>query len=148
MSKKSYTIRKKISILAANQGKTVNLYQQAFMDHYRHPRNRGKLDNADFKSVLHNPSCGDSIVMQGFIQDNILTKVLFEGSGCVISQATASLLTELVVGKSTGDIAVLDKDFLYSQLGIDLGPVRLKCALLPLHALQEGIAQYDVTNHG
>jgi nitrogen fixation NifU-like protein len=109
------------------------------MDHYRCPRNRGTLDNADFKSGLYNPSCGDKVAMEGYIQENVLTKVVFEGTGCVISQATASLLTELVIGKSLDDIKTLNKDFIQDQLGIELGPIRIKCALLPLQALQEGI---------
>ncbi len=120
----------------------MDLYQQTLMDHYRYPRNRGTLDNADFKSGLYNPSCGDKVAMEGCVQERILTKAVFEGNGCVISQATASLLTEALVGKSIEDIVALDNQFLHTMLGTELGPIRFKCALLPLQALQEGIAQY------
>jgi len=120
----------------------MDLYQQTLMDHYRYPRNRGTLDNADFKSGLYNPSCGDKVAMEGCVQEGILIKVAFEGTGCVISQATASLLTEFVLGKSLEDIVGLDNEFLQTMLGIELGPIRFKCALLPLQALQEGIARY------
>jgi nitrogen fixation NifU-like protein len=118
----------------------MDLYQQTLMDHYRHPRNRGTLDNADFKSGLYNPSCGDKVSLEGCIQEGVLTAIAFEATGCVISLATASLLTELVIGKSVEDIAALNKEFLQTVIGIELGPIRLKCALLPLQALQEGIA--------
>jgi nitrogen fixation NifU-like protein len=120
----------------------MDLYQQTLMDHYRYPRNRGTLDNADFKSGLYNPSCGDKVSMEGCVQEGILTKVVFEGTGCVISQATASLLTEVLVGKSIQDIAALDNEFLHTILGMELGPIRFKCALLPLQALQEGLATF------
>lgn len=120
----------------------MDLYHQTLMDHYRYPRNRGTLDSADFKSGLYNPSCGDKIAMEGCIQERVLIKIAFEGIGCVISQATASLLTELVLGKSVEDIAALNKEFLQAVLGIELGPIRLKCALLPLQALQEGVASH------
>jgi len=120
----------------------MDLYQQTLMDHYRYPRNRGTLENPDFKSGLYNPSCGDKIAMEGCIHENLLIKVAFEGTGCVISQAAASMLTELVLGTSIEDIAAFNKELLCTTLGIELGPIRLKCALLPLQALQEGIAGY------
>jgi len=120
----------------------MDFYQQTLMDHYRYPRNRGTLEGADFKSGLYNPSCGDKVSMEGCVQDGVLIKVMFEGTGCVISQATASLLTELVLGKSIEDIVALDNEFLHTILGMELGPIRFKCALLPLQALQEGVARY------
>ena len=120
----------------------MDLYQQTLMDHYRYPRNRCTLDRADFKSGLYNPSCGDKIAIEGCIEDGVLIKIAFEGSGCVISQAAASLLTELVCNKLIEDIGALNKEFLPAALGIELGPIRLKCALLPLQALQEGIATF------
>jgi nitrogen fixation NifU-like protein len=125
----------------------MDLYQQTLMDHYRYPRNRGTLDKADFKSGVYNPSCGDKVAMEGCIQERVLIKIAFEGTGCVISQATASLLTELVINKSIDDIAALNKEFLQTVLGIELGPIRLKCALLPLQALQEGVAAFIKSNY-
>ena len=121
----------------------LNLYQEALMDHYRHPRNRGQLARPDFKSGQFNPSCGDKVSFQGSIEGQKLTNLAFEGSGCVISLATASILTEQVKNRSLADILNLDKDFILGMIGIDLGPTRLKCALLPLEALKTGIKNYQ-----
>ena len=116
-----------------------NLYQEILMDHYRHPRNRGHLANPDFTSQSHNPSCGDSVQFDGIVNDGRLSQLAFEGKGCVISQAMASILTEKLVGKLISEIDALDKDYVVGILGMQLGPTRLKCALLPLQAIQEGI---------
>lgn len=120
----------------------MNLYQDVLIDHYRNPRNRGVLDHADFKSGENNPSCGDSVSMYGRVEDGILIAIGFEGFGCVISQAAASLLTEQVVGKSVQDIMKLDAAFMRALVGIELGPTRVRCALLALEALQRGIKEY------
>lgn len=122
----------------------MNIYQERLMDHYRNPRNRGfKLPQAaDFTTGQYNPSCGDSIALQGIINDQILTHLVFEGAGCVISQATASLLTEYAIGQRLDTLKTLDVDALLAMLAIPLGPTRLKCALLALHALQGGIETY------
>lgn len=80
------------------------------MDHYRNPRNRGILPGADFTTGQYNPSCGDSIALQGKVLNGILIHLMFEGSGCVISQASASLLTEYSVGKAVEELANFDTD--------------------------------------
>lgn len=129
-------------LLSQLEKEIMDLYQQTLMDHYRYPRNRGTLESADFKSGLYNPSCGDKVSMEGCVQEGVLIQVAFEGTGCVISQATASLLTEVLVGKSIKDIVALDNEFLHTILGMELGPIRFKCALLPLQALQEGLATF------
>lgn len=116
-----------------------NLYQEILMDHYRHPRNRGSLANPDFSSASHNPSCGDSVQFEGRVQDGMVTALAFEGKGCVISQAMASMLTEKLMGKTVSEILALDKEYVIGILGMQLGPTRLKCALLPLQALHEGL---------
>jgi nitrogen fixation protein NifU and related proteins len=118
-----------------------NLYQEILMDHYRHPRNRVILESPDFSSMSHNPSCGDSVQFEGMINDGCITKLAFQGTGCVISQAMASILSEKLVGKSMSEIQALDKDYVLGILGMQLGPTRLKCAMLPVLALQEGINQ-------
>jgi len=118
-----------------------NLYQDILMDHYHHPRNRGRLASPDFSSMSHNPSCGDSVQFEGRIQDGAVIELAFEGSGCVISQAMASMLTEKLVGKAGGEILALDKEYVIGILGMELGPTRLKCALLPLQALQSAFAK-------
>jgi len=118
------------------------LYQQALLDHYKNPRNYGELKNPDFVSGKYNPSCGDRVDIQAKVQDGILIDVAFTGTGCVISLAAASLLLELVKGKLLTEIQALTADDIKKLIGISLGPVRLKCALLPLYALQEGITSY------
>ena len=120
----------------------MNLYHQEIMDHYRYPRNRGAVAGATFSSQEYNPSCGDRVQFQGIVHKGAITHIGFTGHGCVISQSTASMLTELVLNKSIKDVLVLDKDAILTMLGITLGPTRLKCALLPLQALQEGLKNY------
>ena len=121
----------------------MDLYQQTVMDHYRNPRNRGAIACPDFISDLHNPSCGDSIAIQGTISLGRLAEVAFYGSGCVISQAAASLLTTTCKGKQINEIKAVDKNTMLELLGIELGPTRLKCALLALDALHQGINNYQ-----
>ncbi|MCX5925151.1 MAG: iron-sulfur cluster assembly scaffold protein [Candidatus Dependentiae bacterium] len=119
------------------------MYQALLHDHYQYPRNKGELVTADFTSYQHNPSCGDLITFQGTVSDSgLLLQVAFNGTGCVISQATASLLSEKAVGMPIGQIQLLDKNMVLQLIGMELGPTRLKCALLPLDALQQGIAEY------
>ena len=125
----------------------MNLYSQRLMDHYRHKRNYGTLQEADFSSGKFNPSCGDSICFEGAINKSTITALAFEGKGCVISQATASLLSEHCKNKSIDAVLCLDSSFILTLLGIPLGPTRLTCALLPLQALQEGLTNYTKDNH-
>lgn len=120
----------------------MSLYQDILIDHYRYPRNRGKIEHPDITSGEDNPSCGDSVSIYGRVQDGILSDVRFEGKGCVISQAAASLLTEAVKGKQLSEIAQLDAPSMRNLVGIELGPTRVRCALLALEALQRGIQEY------
>lgn len=120
----------------------MNLYQEELMDHYRNPRHRGVLPSPDFSSAEHNPSCGDSASFQGSVSEGLITAIAFEGKGCVISQGAASMLAHFCFQKSMTEIAALDKEFMMTLIGIPLGPTRLKCALLPLQALQQGIHEY------
>ena len=120
----------------------MNLYQEIIMDHYRNPRHHGTLTPHDFYAERRNSSCGDEVTFTGVIKDNVLVDVAFKGKGCVISQATASLLSERVVGMPLDDILGLDNDALLGMLGMQLGPIRMLCALLSLAALQSGIGEY------
>jgi nitrogen fixation NifU-like protein len=120
----------------------LNFYQEILMDHYRNPRNNGVIDGADFSAEQRNSSCGDEVLCTGVIADNMLGSVLFKGKGCVISQATASLLSEYAQNKSLDALLDLDKDDIIAMIGMPLGPVRLQCGLLPLVALQNGIRNY------
>lgn len=120
----------------------MNLYQEILLDHFKHPRNRGVLAHADFSSGQHNPSCGDSVSIQATVHDGKIADIVFEGKGCVISLAAASLLTEAVKGKLLSEIAQYDAEFMQQLIGMQLGPNRLQCAMLPLQALQVGIRDY------
>lgn len=117
----------------------MKLYQELLMDHYQNPRNKGRLENPDFSTVEYNPSCGDSVAFEGHIKNNCLTAVAFTGKGCVISQATASLLSEWAKNKTLDEIIKLTADDLQAMIGMQLGPMRLRCALLPLQVLQQGV---------
>lgn len=120
----------------------TDLFQEALLDHYKNPRNNGTLESPDFSCGEANPSCGDSILMQGHIEDDTLTDIRFTGQGCVLNQATASMLTEEVIGKSLDEILALNTAYIENLVGSKLGPNRLRCALLPLQALQNGIKTY------
>jgi nitrogen fixation NifU-like protein len=121
----------------------LNFYQEVLMDHYRNPRNCGVLQESTFCSAQRNSSCGDEVILRASIADNKVVQIMFEGKGCVVSQATASMLCEHVVNKSLNEILVLDKDDLIAMIGMSLGPVRLLCSLLSLTALQNGVRGYQ-----
>jgi len=115
----------------------MDLHQmELVLDHYKHPRNSGTLINADYSYEEGNPSCGDKIRMDLIVNDKIITDVKFSGKGCAISQASASILTEQIIGKNLEEIRNIDsKDFL-EMLGVNISPVRYKCALLCLKVLR------------
>ena len=118
------------------------MYQEELMDHYHHPRHRGTLQSPDIDSGQYNPSCGDSVIMQAQVTDGIISDIAFEGKGCVISQATASMLAVYALHKTPHFMLQFSVEDLMQLIKIPLGPTRLKCALLALHALQEGIKKY------
>lgn len=115
------------------------LYREAILDHYKHPRRKGHLENPDIQHHDHNPFCGDEITIQLKVADDVVVDAAFDGRGCAISQATASMLMEEVVGKSLDELKQLDKAYILEMLGIEIGPVRLKCALLSLKVLKAGV---------
>ena len=119
-----------------------NLYKQLLLDHYHSSNYRGTLDNPHFASETHNPSCGDVVRIAGRIEDGKISQIRFEGKGCVISQAAASLLCEQLTGRPAEYLLQLSPQTMTDLIGIELGPVRLKCALLALDAAQEAIRNY------
>jgi nitrogen fixation NifU-like protein len=117
-----------------------DMYREVILDHYKNPRNKGTLDPADFSFEDDNPLCGDRIRIDVRVgEDNKVKEVAFSGQGCAISQASASMLTEHIIGKSLDEVKQLSKDDILELLGIELGPVRLKCALLSLKVLKAGV---------
>lgn len=115
------------------------LYREAILDHYKHPRQKGHLDSPDIHYHDHNPFCGDEITIDLKVEDGIVVDAAFDGRGCAISQATASMLMEEIIGKSLDEIKTWDKQYILDLLGIEIGPVRLKCALLSLKVLKAGV---------
>jgi nitrogen fixation protein NifU and related proteins len=117
-----------------------DLYRDLIIDHYKNPQYRGHLDPNDIHFEDDNPLCGDHIEMT--LRVDAAGKVVdgrFDGKGCAISQASADLLVESVMGKPVEELKKLSKQDVLDLLGIELGPVRLKCALLPLKVLKAGV---------
>ncbi|MBI1927077.1 SUF system NifU family Fe-S cluster assembly protein [Candidatus Poribacteria bacterium] len=117
----------------------MNIYQEDILDHYENPSNYGSLENPDISYEEDNPLCGDKIRMELKVDDGIITDIRFSGHGCTISRASASMLTERIKGQRLEDVKKMSKDDILEMLGIPLGPVRLKCALLSLKVLKAGV---------
>lgn len=133
------------------------MFQELILDHYRRPRNKGALDDADRVIPMHNPLCGDEIDLHLKFDGDRVSAVAFTGRGCSISQASASMLTEAVKGKTRGEALALwdrfhamilgdqeagrDKSLgaLRSLSGVSRFPARVKCALLAWDALKQGV---------
>lgn len=117
-----------------------DLYREIIIERYKNPAYRGELDPHDISFEDENPLCGDHIKIDLRVDNTgIVTEAAFSGHGCAISQASADLLLEFVIGKTLDDIKRMKKDDLLELLGIELGPVRLKCALLPLKIIKAGV---------
>ena len=117
-----------------------DFYRELIIERYKTPHYRGVLDPNDFSYEDDNPSCGDQIQIDVRVDETgVVTEALFSGEGCAISQASADLLIESIIGKNIEEIKALGKEDVLDNLGIELGPVRLKCALLPLKVLKAGI---------
>jgi len=117
-----------------------DFYREVIIEHYKNPGHRGSLDPHDISFEDENPLCGDQIKIDLRVDESgKVTEAAFDGHGCAISQASADLLLESIIGKTTEDIKKLTKSDILEMLGIELGPVRLKCALLPLKILKAGV---------
>jgi len=123
----------------------MDLYRQQILDHYKHPHNFGHLSHADVTQTLHNSACGDVITIEIQFEKkkngSSVRDIRFTGEGCAISQASASLLTDKVKGMNEKEIMKLTKDDITDLLQTDLTPARVKCALLPLEAVQKSIGK-------
>lgn len=117
-----------------------DFYRELIVDRYKNPLFKGELEKHDFSYEDENPLCGDHIKIDLVVDDkNIITDARFSGHGCAISQASADLLLESIIGKSLQEVKHISKETILDLLGIELGPVRLKCALLSLKVLKAGI---------
>jgi nitrogen fixation NifU-like protein len=122
-------------------GTGSDMYRQQILDHYKNPRNYGELEDATFEHVGENPMCGDTIKM--FVRlddDERIEQVSFVGDGCAISQASASLLTEALHGTTLDELDEMDRDDVLDLLGVEVTPMRLKCAVLAEKVAQDGAA--------
>lgn len=138
-----------------------SLYRQVIMDHYKAPRNRGKMDGDTLTIDMNNPTCGDRIELQMKVEDDIITDVKFLGEGCSISMASASMMTEAVKGKKVADALDMSEAFSDMMLGKDVDademeegdiaalqgvsqfPARIKCATLAWKAMEKGVKNED-----
>ena len=134
-----------------------SLFQELILEHYKHPRNKGELADPDATIHMKNPTCGDEVHLQLRVRNGIIEEAMFVGDGCSISQASVSMMTQLVKGKSPEEALALAERFtammhgdadaakdramgdLRSLAGVAKFPVRVKCALLGWNALEEGV---------
>ena len=123
---------------------TELMYQENILDHYKNPRNFGKIENASVHHHEYNPLCGDEIDIYLIIDQNKkIIDIKFSGKGCAISQASSSMLSEEIKGKKIDELKKLTKENILNMLGIPISPVRLKCALLSLDTLRNSILIYE-----
>ena len=117
-----------------------DLYRELIIDRYQNPQYRGELNPNDITYEDDNPLCGDHIRIDIRVDENdLVTEAAFSGEGCSISLASADLLVESIIGKSLDEVKGMDKADILAMIGIELGPVRLKCALLSLKVLKAGV---------
>ena len=121
-----------------------DMYRQQILDHYKNPRNYGEIEDPTFSHVGENPMCGDTIQMDVVLDDDeeTIEHVAFQGDGCAISQASASMLSEKLQGVAIDDLQEMDRDDIIDMLGVDISPMRVKCAVLAEKVAQDGADIY------
>ncbi len=124
----------------------LDIYAEEIISHYEHPHNKGKIQNANAELHEDNPVCGDDLTMYCLIEDERIKDVKFDGNGCSISIASASMLTDFAKGKTLREIEDMDFETIKELIGIDPGPARAKCATLSLKALKGAVFLYQHKN--
>jgi nitrogen fixation NifU-like protein len=117
----------------------LDIYAENILEHYKNPQNKGVIKDADIIQTGANPLCGDHLALYINHDKTKITDVKFEGKGCAISQASASILTDELKGMTLKDAAQISKDDVLEMLGVELGPARLKCGLLIWDTLREAL---------
>jgi nitrogen fixation NifU-like protein len=113
-----------------------SLYREVILDHYKNPRGHGVIEGADAEAEGQNPLCGDEVSIAVAFDGDRIADVKFQGRGCAISQASTSMLMDMVKGRTAEEVAAMSREELLDEVGIPLTPVRLKCALLGLGVLK------------
>jgi nitrogen fixation protein NifU and related proteins len=116
-----------------------DIYRQYILEHYREPRNAGRLEAPDVTTADTNPLCGDRVELDLALEGDRVREVRFRGRGCAISQASASMLTERIEGATLAELKAITPDDMLEMLGVTIGPARQRCALLALRVLHAGI---------
>ncbi len=119
------------------------MYQEQILDHYKNPRNFGKIENATVHHHEYNPLCGDEVEIFLLIKDKRVVDIKINGHGCAISQASASMLSEEIKGKNIEELKEISKEKILELLGIPISPVRLKCALLSLDTFKNAVVIFE-----
>ncbi len=123
----------------------MDLYGEIILDHYKNPQHKGRMEKPATSAEDVNPLCGDKIRMDFQISnDGVIEDVVFSGEGCAISQASASMLTDKLMGKKIQEISALDNDFIFQMLQVQLTPARIKCALLALAVAKKAAILYKL----
>jgi nitrogen fixation NifU-like protein len=125
-------------------GMGSDMYRQQILDHYKNPRNYGEIEDATYTHVGENPMCGDEIRMDVKLDedDETIEAVAFRGDGCAISQAAASMLSGELRGKTLDELEEMDTNDVTEMLGVDISPMRVKCAVLAEKVAQDGAEIY------
>ncbi len=121
----------------------MDLYAENILEHYRSPRNTGEGKNADVSHQERNVSCGDILSVHVFLENEILKKIEWKGTGCAISQAGMSMLSEELENMCIEDVLKLKKDEVYELFGVPIGPRRFKCALIGLHTVKNALRKHQ-----
>jgi nitrogen fixation NifU-like protein len=121
-----------------------DMYRQQILDHYKNPRNYGEIEDPTFTHIGENPMCGDEIRMDVVLDEGeeTIEQVAFQGDGCAISQASASMLSQELAGMAVEDLKSMDRDDITEMLGVDISPMRVKCAVLAEKVAQDGTEIY------
>lgn len=118
----------------------MDLYSEIILDHFKNPKNKGQITNPTKKAEEYNALCGDKLKIYLKIAKGKITQAKFDGEGCAISQASADMLTDKLIGKTAAQINKLTPKHIYQMLGIEISPGRIKCALLSLETTKKALS--------